>query len=330
MRQGMIWSGLFLGVGLMAAQTSFAAGTKVWVSQRDRSTIEGVVAETAVKMKVNGKTQKFNLDVVLSIEIGDPPTPNEAADIASDIVMLQGTDLVSQAAATERLIDRGLPVLTPLLDALKDTDAHEPKPLYRLFERIMPSTGDNLDRTLDMIRLANGNVVRGRLVPETHMTFMAGFQVLNRVERNAIRRIAVHRSEIKRKITIHSLYHCNQVAWLDTGITLTPDSQVNSTAQGFLRLAYNVDGWTMNPDGLKKPGPNYNTNLTNGFPFGALLTKTGVSGKQSAAGQKMSRSDLGTGRLYFSINDNPHWQNNLGTYRMTLKVTNAYDLGEPQ
>ena len=185
-----------------------------------------------------------------------------------------------------------------------------------------------MDRTLDMIRLSNGEIVRGKIQPETTLTFTAHDGTQTKIARQSVRRIAMRRKEVKRTLTVHSLYHCIQIAWLDTGIALTTDSQVDSTAQGFLRLAYNVDGWTMNPDGLQKPGPNYNTNLTNGFPFGALLTKTGVSGKQSVAGQKMSRSDLGTGRLYFSINDNPHWQNNLGTYRMTLKVTNAYDLGE--
>ncbi len=330
MRRGMIWSGLFLGMGLIAVQPSFAAGTAVSLLMRDGTSIEGTVQDTAVKATVSGKTQTFGLNSVLSVEIGDTASSTEAAHITAGIAALQGTNRAAQDEATEQLTDIGLPVLTPLLDAVKDTDAHEPKPLYRLFERIMPSIADNLDRTLDMIRLANGESVRGKLAPETTLTFTAHNGTVTKIARQLIRRIAIRRKEVKRTFTVHSLYHCNQIAWLDTGISLTADSQVDSTAQGFLRLAYNVDGWTMDPDGLKKPGPNYNTNLTNGFPFGALLTKTGVNGKQTVAGQKMSRNDLGAGRLYFSINDNPHWQNNLGTYRMTLKVTNAYDLGEAQ
>ncbi len=330
MRRGMIWSGFVLGVGLIASQPSFAAGTTVSILMRDGTSIEGTIQEAALKATINGKMQTFGLNAVLSVEIGDAASSTEAARIAADLAALQGTDRAAQDAATEQLTDIGLPVLTPLLESLKDTDAHEPKPLYRLFERIMPSIGDNLDRTLDMIRLANGEIVRGKIAPETTLTFTASGGTQTKIARQLVRRLAVRRKEVKRTLTVHSLYHCNQVAWLDTGIALSPDSQVDSTAQGFLRLAYNVDGWTMDPDGLKKPGPNYNTNLTNGFPFGALLTKTGASGKQSIAGQKMSRTDLGTGKLYFSINDNPHWQNNLGTYRMTLKVTNAYDLGEPQ
>ena len=327
MQRKTIWSGMILGVGLLATQPSFAA-TTVSILMRDGTSVEGTVQESALKAMVDGKMQSFGLSSVLSIEIGDAASSTEATHITAGIAALQGTDRVAQDAATEQLTDIGIPVLTPLLDAVKDTDAHEPKPLYRLFERIMPSIGDNLDRTLDMIRLANGEVVRGRISPETTLTFTMPSGTSNKISRQSLRRLAVLRKEVKRTLTVHSLYHCNQVAWLDTGIALSSNSQVDSTAQGMLRLAYNVDGWTMNADGLKKPGPNYNTNLTNGFPFGALLTKTGVAGKQSVAGQKMSRTDLGTGRLYFSINDNPHWQNNLGTYRMTLKVTNAYDLGE--
>jgi hypothetical protein len=30
------------------------------------------------------------------------------------------------------------------------------------------------------------------------------------------------------------------------------------------------------------------------------------------------------------INDNEHWQNNIGSYRVRLRATNAYDVGEPQ
>jgi len=31
-----------------------------------------------------------------------------------------------------------------------------------------------------------------------------------------------------------------------------------------------------------------------------------------------------------AINDNPHWQNNLGTFYVTLSATDAYDLGDAQ
>jgi hypothetical protein len=39
---------------------------------------------------------------------------------------------------------------------------------------------------------------------------------------------------------------------------------------------------------------------------------------------------LGEGRLYLAINDNSHWQNNIGSFRVKLRVTDAYDVGDPQ
>ena len=38
----------------------------------------------------------------------------------------------------------------------------------------------------------------------------------------------------------------------------------------------------------------------------------------------MEKSALGEGRLYVVINDNEHWQNNVGSYRLKLSVTDAF------
>jgi len=329
MQKITVWSGVLFGLAMVWAQPS-RADTTVSILMRDGATVEGAVQAAAIKATVDGKTRTFPLSSVLSVQLGDAPSAIETARIAAGITALQASDRTKQDAATEQLTDIGLPVLTPLLDTLQDSDAYGPKPLYRLFERIIPGVADMPDRSLDMIRLANGEILRGKLLPETTLTLKASDGTETQIARQTMRRFAVLRKEIKRNVTVHSLNHCIQLAWLNTGIALTPASQVNSTAQGFLRLAYKEDGWAMNPDGLQKPGPNYNTNLTGGFPFGALLVKSGVEGKATIAGQKMTRSDLGAGRLYFTINDNPHWQNNLGTYRLTLKATNAYDLGDAQ
>jgi hypothetical protein len=36
------------------------------------------------------------------------------------------------------------------------------------------------------------------------------------------------------------------------------------------------------------------------------------------------------GGLHLAINDNRHWQNNVGTFKVTLTVTDAYDVGVSQ
>jgi hypothetical protein len=40
---------------------------------------------------------------------------------------------------------------------------------------------------------------------------------------------------------------------------------VNVNAKGFVRLSFDMDGWASDANGLV-PGPNYKTNLVDGFP----------------------------------------------------------------
>jgi hypothetical protein len=130
---------------------------------------------------------------------------------------------------------------------------------------------------------------------------------------------------------IHSLRHCTQIEYLDTGVVLTSGTKATITAEGFARLSWNEDGWASDPDGLKKPGsPAYKTNLFAGHPFGALVGRVGSKGEVFFVGKKAMKTGLPAGRLALAVNDNPHWQNNVGSYTVTMTATDAYDLGEPQ
>ena len=42
------------------------------------------------------------------------------------------------------------------------------------------------------------------------------------------------------------------------------------------------------------------------------------------------KTGLPPGRLLMAINDNGHWQNNLGTFTVRMTVSDAYDLGAAQ
>ena len=102
-------------------------------------------------------------------------------------------------------------------------------------------------------------------------------------------------------------------------------------AHGFARLSWNEDGWSSDPDGLKKPGsPAYKTHLVAGHPFGALVGRVGAAGPVFFIGKQATKTGLPAGRLSLAVNDNPHWQNNVGSYTVTLTATDAYDLGEAQ
>lgn len=318
---------MFLRILLTTALTLpalFSKDTVIHVLDKNGKSMEGPTRLTDVRVTIEDRPRKIAIGTILSIQSGEAASAYETERIAAAITSIQGTDRKLRDAAVEELTAIGIPALTPLLKAYKDTDQHEPRPLYRLFERIMPSYADTFDRELSMIRLVGGETLRGKVEPFT--------LDLNGESTgwDKIRRLAVRQKMISRATEIHSLRHCTQIEYLDSGVILSSSSTVYSTARGFVRLSWDVDGWASDPDGLKKPGPNYKTNLVDGHPFGALVARVGATGEVILAASRMSRTGLPAGRLYFAINDNRHWQNNLGTFRLSVKVTNAYDLGDPQ
>jgi hypothetical protein len=267
---------------------------------------------------------------ILSFHSGGPASDVEKERITAGLVAIQGKDRQGRDAAVEELTAIGVPVLTPLLTTLKDTDQHEPRPLYRLFERIMPSNADGLDRTLSILRLENGTIMRVA-VPSGSIDLKKSDGSKSSVPWASIRTLAVRKKLARRTMPIHSLRHCTQIEYLDTGIVVTPKSKVDLAATGFVRLSWNEDGWASDPDGLKKPGsPAYKTNLVDGQPFGALVGRVGSKNEKFLVGKKLSKTNLPEGRLELAINDNGHWQNNLGEYTVTLTATDAYDLGDAQ
>jgi hypothetical protein len=117
---------------------------------------------------------------------------------------------------------------------------------------------------------------------------------------------------------------------LDTALILTAASNVTISAKGFVRLSFDIDGWASDANGLKVPGPNYKTNLVDGFPFGAIVGRVNAAGPVFLVGADLSRKGGASGRLYLAVNDNSHWQNNIGAFRVSLQATDAYDVGGAQ
>jgi hypothetical protein len=119
------------------------------------------------------------------------------------------------------------------------------------------------------------------------------------------------------------------VGWLDTGVLVGARSRLVADAQGYVRLSFDEDGWASDPDGIVDPLPG-KRRLQEGFRWGVLLACVGAGGERWFAGKHVERDGLGDGRLYCVINDNDHWQNNIGSYRVTVTATNAFDLGDPR
>ena len=310
-------------------QVQQAKGSRTaYLLTRDGKVLVGSLS--AGSFTVNGSPSRaVSAETLLSINLAAEASPYEAARITADLAAVQGTDRAARDAAVAELTDIGLPALTPVLNAYKDRDLREPDALYRLFARLMPGYADAADRSLDLIRLKNGDAVRGRLGISS-LTIQPTGGAATKVPLDSIRSLAIRQGVIEKTFDVHALRHCTQIEFLDTGVIIGPNSRVEATAAGYVRLSFAIDGWASDPDGLKVPGPNYKTNLVDGFPFGALVGKVGVAGPRFIVGRRLDKTGLGEGRLYLAVNDNGHWQNNIGSFRVKLRVTDAYDVGDPQ
>lgn len=295
---------------------------------RDGKVLEGSLS--AGSFTVNGTASRsVSAETLLSLNLAAEASAREAERITADLAAVQGTDRAARDSAVAELTDIGLPALTPVLNAYKDRDLREPDALYRLFGRLMPGYADAADRTLDLIRLKNGEAMRGR-VRMASLTIQPSGGSAMKVPLDSLRALAVRQAVIEKSFEVHALRHCTQIEFLDTGVVIGPQSRVEVTAAGYVRLSFAIDGWASDPDGLKVPGPNYKTNLVEGFPFGALVGKVGATGPRFIVGRRLDKAGLGEGRLYLAVNDNGHWQNNIGSFRVKLRISDAYDVGDPQ
>jgi hypothetical protein len=294
----------------------------------DGSEREGLLGDESLRVRVGAAVRVLPVHEVRSVHLAAATSVHEAEVLASGLQALAASSGKQVEAATEALVDLGLPVLSPLLDSYQDTDAHEPDPRYRLYERILPVGADALDRTLDLVRLADGTTLRGHLLTE-ELHLRTGAGALVAVPLATIRRIAVRQAEVVRAFELQALHDCTYVGFVDTGLVVKPTSSLRAECDGFVRLSFAEDGWATGPDGLLDTLPG-KRKLQEGFRWGAVLGRVGAGGERWFVGSHCERAGLGEGRLYFVINDNEHWQNNIGSYRVRLRVTDVYDIGDPR
>lgn len=323
---------LALGCGTVVtavAQAPKAKGSRaIRLLTREGKVLEGRLVTGGFTLNETA-TRAVSTETLLSINLAAAVNSREAEHITAALAAVQGTDRAGRDTAVAELTEIGLPALTPVLNAYKDRDLREPDALYRLFARLIPGYADMADRSLDLIRLKNGEAMRGRIGIDALTIQPSGSHEI-KVALAEIRSLAVRQPIIEKRFEVHSLRHCTQIEFLDTGIVLSSQSRVDITANGFVRLSFAIDGWASDPDGLKVPGPNYKTNLVDGFPFGALVGKVGAAGARFIVGRHLDKNGLGEGRLYLAVNDNGHWQNNIGSFRVKLRVSDAYDVSDPQ
>jgi hypothetical protein len=322
--------GTTLSTGLVPVLSEPTELPTVAIRTRDGQELEGRLATTTLAFAIGTATRAIAVADLLSVHSAAPASADESNQIERGLATFAGKDLAACAAASAQLTDIGMPVLTPLLASYTDTDAHEPDARYRLFARIVPGRADGPDRSLDLIRLADGSGLRGTW-RAADLTLLDEGGKATVVPVATVRRIAVRRAEVARTFELHALRHCTYVGWLDSGVAITASSALRVTAEGHVRLSFAEDGWAAGPDGLQDTLPG-KRKLQEGFRWGAVLARVGPAGERWLVGGRCERSDLGNerGRLCFAVNDNEHWQNNIGSYRVCLVVSNAYDLGDAQ
>ena len=301
---------------------------KAWITTREGDQLVGTLVSESFDISVGTEIRPIAMRDLLSFHSAEPASAKEAERISSDIETLAGNDIKSCETASAELTDIGLPVLSALLKSYQDTDAHEPDYRYRLFGRIVPGHADAADRTLDLVRLVSGEVFRGKLATaELKFNSANGNAIM--VPTSTIRRLAIQQTNIAKSVELQALHHCTYVGFVDTGIAVDESSTLRANCAGFVRLSFDEDGWACDPDGIKEPLAG-KRKLQEGFRWGAVLGRVGPKGERWLVGKSIEKKDLGSGRLYIVINDNEHWQNNIGSFRAQINVTNAYDLGDPQ
>lgn len=316
----------------LLALVALAARASDWVLIRtvEGTLVEGLTMSRGFGVESDGQKSEVKLAGLLSVHNGMPASDFEAGRITQGIAAVQGADRMARDLAVEELTAIGLPAITPLLKAYKDTDQHEPRPLYRLFERLIPSYADGPDRMLSLVRIKSGDAFRAKIADWTIDVRTAAGEKIS-LPWSKVRSLAVRQKSVERSMQAHSLRHSTQIEYMDTGLVLTGSSKVNIVTRGFVRLSWDTDSWASDADGLKVPGsPAYKSNLWDGQPFGALVGRVGASGPVFFVGKKAALSGKGAGRLRLAVNDNTHWQNNLGTFYVKMTASDAYDLGDAQ
>lgn len=311
------------------ATSSETADRVAQVRLTDGSTIEGTLRAATLAIRgEDGAARSIAAGDLLSFHRAAATSAWEDTRIVADLAQLDATDVRTTEAAVAELTDIGLPAITPLLRSFEDRDGHEPDPRYRLFARLIPGRADRMDRGADLIRLADGSALRGHVdTPEFRVDTPDGAS--HRIPIDQVRRLAIRRAHIEKTFELDAMRDCTYVAFLDTGVALTSGSSLRSDADGFVRLSYDEDGWATDPDGIHDPLPG-KRRLQEGFRWGSILGRVGTEGERWFAGRHLEKAGLPAGRLYYAINDNEHWQNTVGSFRVLLTATDAYDLGDPR
>ena len=131
-----------------------------------------------------------------------PLSEFESARVSAALAAIAGKDRAARDKAVDELTEIGLAAMPPVLKTLRDTQQEEPRPLYRLFEKLMPSYADGFDRTLSLIRFSSGGALRGNL-PAGAFELKLADGSKSTIEWSRVRSLAVPQKSVRQAFAIH-------------------------------------------------------------------------------------------------------------------------------
>jgi hypothetical protein len=253
------------------------------------------------------------------IEFGIHPTEAVRKRMTDAIGRLGSASFKERERGTNELMAIGAPAYIMLHQAMKDRDpevAHRARVALDEIRKKVPEEQLRV-REDDQVQTADFTVV-GRVTAPTirASTAIFGEAQLKVTDLRSVRWMG---GQAELELSIDGAKYANNNAWLDTGITLSLDDDINITASGQIDLMTNGTGqYVTGPAGTHQWGMGRGGAA---HPPGALLGRIGENGQPFLVGESYRTLCKKEGKLYLQIAPSP-WINNgapvTGAYKVTI------------
>jgi len=263
----------------------------------DGSTLKKVAI--ADKLTVQTKFGKLTIDTkeIRKIEFGLQMSDDISKKIDDALVRLQGDNFQAREAAAKELLALGRYSYPALLKLSKGSDPETTRRVEGLVKTLRDKLPENQRKMKpeDLIHTGD-SVIAGKIVgPFKVRTKQFGEASLDLTELQSIRSLSgINETAVA---VDAGKYGINRNVWLDTGITIEPDSRLLITASGQVDMLPQQAGqFLTGPDGSMQIGKPNNQHWA-----GALLGRIGEKGPVFIVGQKHDSTVAQEGKLYLQI-----------------------------
>jgi hypothetical protein len=302
---------------------------EVEVRLTDGSRVRMTILEESLDIVTKYGKLKVPATEIRRIEFGIRPTDMVAKRIDEAIKRLSSNVFKDREQGVKELVAIGAPAYLALYKASRSTDTEVADRARTALKSIREKVPDDQLRARDddLVQTAEFTVI-GKITTPTIKAESATFgeAQLKIHELRAIRWMSVQ-GEVEVVIDA-AKYAVGGNQWLDTGIEVNPDDELDISASGQVDLMVNGGGHFTGPAGTNQAGGFGGRRGAAPLP-GALLGRVGDSGESFVIGEKYKGAAKREGKLYLQISASP-WINNgmgvAGSYR--VKILGGRDSGD--